>query len=133
MRAHRQTEIERGHDHYSKLALSTKAYLEQVAERGALLQTLLEKPQVRLMLRRDHRARRVAERSQHADRLVQMFGVPRAVALACTIILTGVSMRTGKLVARKKIMAGDAERLCVAMIVQASRDTIGTAQASAQA
>jgi len=130
VRKGRLAELERGHDHYSRLALSIKGYLMQVEERGALLQALLSTPEVRLMLRRDHRASRDSAMNRHADRLVEMFGVPRPVALCCTVILTSLSLRTGKLVANKKISAALAERLCVAMTVQGSRDTISNARAS---
>lgn len=128
VRKGRLAELERGHDHYSRLALSIKGYLMQVEERGALLQTLLSTPEVRLMLRRDHRARRDSDMNRHADRLVEMFGVQRSVALCCTVILTSLSLRTGKLVANKKISAALAERLCVAMTLQGSRDTISGAR-----
>jgi AcrR family transcriptional regulator len=128
VRVGRLAELERGHDHYSRLALSIKGYLAQVEERGALLQMLLRNPEVRLMLRQDHRARRDSDMNRHADSLVQSFGVSRPVALACTVVLTALSLRTGKLVANKKIPAALAERLCVAMTLQGSRDTISAAK-----
>jgi AcrR family transcriptional regulator len=120
----RRAELVRGHDHYSRLALSIRGYLRQVAERGVLLELLLRNPDVRLMLREDHRTRRDSDMSHHAGRLVEKFGVSRQVALYCTVILTSVSLRTGKLVANKKIAAEAAERLCVAITLQGSRDTI---------
>jgi len=122
--AGRRAELQRGHDHYSRLALSIRGYLRQVAERGVLLQLLLRNPDVRLMLREDHRTRRDSDMSHHAGRLVERFGVSRQIALYCTVILTSVSLRAGKLVANKKIAVDAAERLCVAITLQGSRDTI---------
>jgi AcrR family transcriptional regulator len=127
--AGRKAELKRGHDHYSRLALSIRGYLQQVAERGALLEMVLRNPDVRLMLRQDHRTRRDSAMNSHANRLVESFGVSRGVALCCTVILTNVSLRTGKLVANKKIPVDLAERLCVAITLQGSRDTISAGRA----
>jgi len=131
LRAQRDTrlaEIDRGSDHYSRLALSVRGYLKHVQERGALLQMLLRNPEVRLLLRDTYRARRSGDMNRHAERLVETFGVSRPIALACTVILTAVSLRTGKLVANKKVSAEVGERLCVAITTQGSRDTISAAK-----
>jgi AcrR family transcriptional regulator len=128
MRVTRLAEMEGESDHYSRLALSIKGYLKHVQARGELLQILLHNGDVRLALRRDYRARRNSDMNRHAEGLVEKFGVERAVALACTTILTGVSLRTGKLVASKKIDVAAAERLCVAINVQGSRDMIAGAK-----
>jgi AcrR family transcriptional regulator len=124
----RQTEIDRGNDHYSRLALSIRGYLKHVQQRGALLQMLLCNPEVRLLLRENYRARRSGAMNRHAEHLVETFGVSRPVALACTVVLTAVSLRTGKLVANKKISAEAGERLAVAITAQGSRDTISAAR-----
>jgi len=127
-RDRRLAEIDRGSDHYSRLALSIRGYLKHVQERGALLQMLLRNPEVRLLLRDNYRARRSGDMNRHAERLVETFGVSRPIALACTVILTAVSLRTGKLVANGKISAEAGERLCVAVTTQGSRDTISAAK-----
>jgi AcrR family transcriptional regulator len=124
----RQAEIDRGSDHYSRLELSIRGYLKHVQERGALLQVLLRNPEVRLLLRQNYRARRSGAMNRHAEHLVETFGVSRPVALACTVILTAVSLRTGKLVASKKISAEAGARLAVAISTQGSRDTISAAR-----
>lgn len=124
MRDGRKAEMDLARDHYSRLAASIRGYLRQVEVRGALLQTLLRSPEVRLAMRRDHRERRGTDMNRHADYLVQTFDVSKPVALACTTILTSLSLRAGRLVARRKISAAAAERLCIAMSEQGSRDTV---------
>jgi AcrR family transcriptional regulator len=123
----RRAEMDLAHDHYSRLAASIRGYLKQVEVRGGLLQTLLRSPEVRLAMRRDHRDRRGDDMDRHASYLVQTFDVSKPVALACTNILTSLSLRAGRLVASKKISAAVAERLCVAMTEQGSRDTVSAA------
>lgn len=127
MRDGRKAEMDLARDHYSRLAASIRGYLRQVEVRGALLQTLLRSPEVRLAMRRDHRDRRGDDMNRHADYLVQTFDVAKPVALACTNILTSLSLRAGRLVASKKISAAVAERLCIAMTEQGSRDTVSAA------
>lgn len=127
MRDGRKAMMDQAHDHYSRQRASIRGYLQQVEARGALLQTLLRSPEVRLAMRSDHRARRGDDMNRHADYLVQAFGVPKPVALACTTILTSLSLRAGRLVAAKKIPVELAERLCIAMTEQGSRDTVNVA------
>jgi AcrR family transcriptional regulator len=127
MRDARAAMMEAAPDHYSRQRASIRGYLRQVEARGALLQTLLRSPEVRLAMRADHRARRGDDMNRHADYLVQTFGVSKPVALACTNILTSLSLRAGRLVAAKKIPADLAERLCIAMTEQGSRDTVNVA------
>lgn len=124
MRDERKVMMDAANDHYSRQRASIRGYLRQVAVRGALLQTLLRSPEVRLAMRDDHRARRGTDMNRHADYLVQTFDVSKPVALACTTILTSISLRAGRLVAAKKIPVDVAERLCIAMTEQGSRDTV---------
>jgi AcrR family transcriptional regulator len=127
MRDERKAMMDAAHDHYSRQRASIIGYLRQVEQRGALLQTLLRSREVRLAMRQDHRARRGDDMNRHADYLVQTFGVSKPVALACTTILTSLSLRAGRLVAAKKIPVELAERLCIAMTEQGSRDTVNVA------
>jgi AcrR family transcriptional regulator len=131
MRDGRRVMMDAALDHYSRQRASISGYLRQVEERGSLLQTLLRSPEVRLAMRQDHRSRRGDDMNRHADYLVQTFGVSKPVALACTTILTSLSLRAGRLVAAKKISVEVAERLCVAMTEQGSRDTVLTTVSAA--
>jgi AcrR family transcriptional regulator len=127
MRDVRSAMMDAAPDHYSRQRASIRGYLRQVEVRGALLQTLLRSPEVRVAMRADHRARRGDDMNRHADYLVQTFGVSKPVALACTTILTSLSLRAGRLVAAKRIPVDLAERLCIAMTEQGSRDTVNVA------
>ncbi|MBL8779744.1 MAG: TetR family transcriptional regulator [Alphaproteobacteria bacterium] len=127
MRDGRKAEMDLATDHYSRLSASIRGYLKQVEVRGGLLQTLLRSPEVRLAMRRDHRDRRGDDMNRHASYLVQTFDVSKPVALACTSILTSLSLRAGRLVASRKLPAAVAERLCIAMTEQGSRDTVKAA------
>jgi AcrR family transcriptional regulator len=124
----RRKDVERTTDHYSRVIATTRTYLKQMSERGGLLQTLLSSPEVRALLREEHRQRQSTEVHEHAQGLVDLYGIPRAVALGCTVVLTTVSLRAGKLISDKRISLELGERLCLSMILQGSRDVVGAAQ-----
>jgi AcrR family transcriptional regulator len=122
IRAARQLDVEQTSDHYERITRTTRTYLREIGVRGALLQTLLSSPEVRVMLRAEHRERYDTGLHQHADALVSLYGGSHAVALACTVMLTNVCLRAGKLIADQKIPLESGERLCLAMVLQGSRD-----------
>lgn len=122
IRVARQVEVEQAANHYERVTRTTRTYLRQIAERGMLLQTLLSSPEVRAMLRSENRERQGNDLRSHADALVELYGGSRTVALACTVMLTALCLRAGKLIAEKKIPVEAGERLCLAMVVRASRD-----------
>jgi AcrR family transcriptional regulator len=111
-------------DHYSRLKLTTKTYLREIGKRGGLLQTLLSSPEVRAMLRSEHRKQRTSDLHAHAEGLVAMYGISRAVALGCTVVLTRICLNAGKLIAEKKISLESAERLCLSMVLNGSRNIV---------
>ena len=112
-------------DHYSRVALGTRTYLRQIGERGALLQMLLSSPDVRARLEKERRPERAASAAAHASYLTEQFKVSPDVALACTVVLSRLCVRTGKLIADKKIPLAAAERLCLSMVLQGSRAVLG--------
>jgi AcrR family transcriptional regulator len=124
IRLARQEDLDRAPDHYARITLTTRTYLRQIAERGGLLQTLLSSPDVRTMLRKEHRKQHTTEVRAHAQGLVELFGIPRQVALACTVILTTLCLRAGKIISDKRVPLESGERLCLAMVVQGSKEVV---------
>jgi hypothetical protein len=59
-----------------------------------------------------------------AQNLINHYGIPRSLALGITVVLTTMCLRAGKVVADGKLPESTVERLCLALVVQASRDAI---------
>jgi hypothetical protein len=102
----------------------TRTYLREIGHRGTLLQTVLSSGEVRAMLRTESRVRHRTATREHAQELVDQYGVPYSVALGTTLANTAMSLRAGKLIADKKISTASAERLCLAMMLQSSLDML---------
>lgn len=122
IREARQADAERTTDHYQRITRTTRTYLREIAVRGALLQTLLSSPEVRAMLRAERRERFGSGLHEHADTLVNLYGGSPAVAMACTVMLTALCLRAGRLIAQQQISLDSGEQLCLAMVLQSSRD-----------
>lgn len=121
MESNRLSEIRRGEDNFTRVTLSTITYLRQVSERGALIQTLLNRPEVRAGLRREREARSASGRRAMSERLNSLYGVPRDKAYGATAILTAVCLRAGRLLAEGKIPLDMAERLSLAIVTAGNR------------
>jgi len=117
----RQSEVERGHDNQTRVTLSTIAYLRQVAERGALIQVLLNSAEVRAALRSEREAQRAAATDRMSERLTQRYGVDDDRARAATVILTAVCLRAGRLLAERKAPLDMVERLSLAIVTAGNR------------
>jgi AcrR family transcriptional regulator len=124
IRAARAVDIESNSDHYARIIATTSTYLRMINARGGLLQTLLSSPEVRSLLRREHRTRSSTELHANAQELVNVYGIERAVALGCTVVLTTLCLRAGKLISDKRISLEAGERLCLSMMVQGSKDLV---------
>ncbi|MEW5686563.1 MAG: TetR/AcrR family transcriptional regulator, partial [Pseudomonadota bacterium] len=122
MERRRRAEIDRGHDRYTKIALSTITYLREAAERGALIQVLTQSAEVREALRAERAATQRADRDQVMGDLTETYGVPRDVARAMTSVLTAICLRAGRLVGGGKLSLDAAERLTLAMTMTGNRD-----------
>jgi AcrR family transcriptional regulator len=131
MNSVRESEVERGHDNLTRVTLSTITYLRQVAERGTLIQTLLNNPDVRVGLRADREAQTTFGRRRMTERLNSRYGVPRDIAYGATVILTSVVLRAGRLLAERKVSLQTAERLSLAITTAGNRSVVGAARASA--
>jgi len=130
IRAARQEDIENTREHYELITRTTQTYLRKIGERGGLLLTLLSSPDVRAGLRAERVKRQATQTRTHAKGLAELYGIPRPVAFGCTAVLTTLSLRAGKLIADKRISLASAERLCLAMVVQGSRDVVRAYQPS---
>jgi len=124
IRAARQEDIEKTQEHYELITRVTQTYLRKMGERGGLVMALLSSPDVRAGLRSERRQSQAADTRDHARDLSQLYGIPRAVAFGCTAVLTTLCLRTGKLIADQRCSLSAAERLCLAMVVQGSRDVV---------
>lgn len=121
----RQEEVKRAQDHYEQITVLTRTYLRQIDQRGGLLQMLISSPEVRATLSQDRRRQRAAGAVSHAKNLVKLFGVSPELALACTVVLTRLCLRTGKLIADKRVSMEAAERMCLSMVLRGSRTLLG--------
>lgn len=124
METRRRAELDRGHDRYTRLALSTMAYLREAASRGALIQVLTQSAEVREALRAERQASQSSDRSQLMASLTDAYGVPPDTARVLTTVLTAVCLRAGRLVAGGRIDLPAAERLTLAITMTGHRDLV---------
>ena len=129
IRGARQTEADRSSDHHTLITRTTRTYLRHIAQRGALLQTLLSNPDVRSLLREEHRQTYANSTRSHARGLVDLYGISNALALGVTVVLSALCLRAGKIIADGRISSAAAERLCLAMVLQGSRDLVNRGSA----
>jgi AcrR family transcriptional regulator len=129
IREAREAEYVSSDDHYEQITRTTRVYLRHIGQRGRLLQTLLSNPDVRSLLRAENRARRSSEVRSHAENLVDLYGVSKAIALGTTVVLTTLCLRAGKIIADGRIPAEVAERLCLKLVLQGSRDVVSRGHA----
>lgn len=80
---------------------------------------------IRAGLRAERRARTTSGRRDVTDRLNRGYGVPRDLAYGATVILTGVVLRAGRLLAERKIPLDMAERLSLAIVTAGNRRVAG--------
>jgi len=130
IRAARQEDIENTSEHYELITRLTQTYLRKIGERGRLVTALLSSPDVRAGLRNERRQEQATDTREHARDLSALYGIPRSVAFGCTAVLTTLCLRAGKLLADKRVALPIAERLCLAMVVQGSRDVVSAYQPS---
>ena len=133
IREAREAEAIRSNDHYERITRTTRAYLRHIGQRGRLLQTLLSSPDVRGLLRTENREKRHTQVRSHAQHLAELYGIPKAVALGTTVVLTTLCLRAGKIIADGRISEETAERLCLALVLQGSRDLVSRESQPSQA
>lgn len=124
MRETRHSELRKGKTPFERVRLSTAAYLQLMEERGAILQQLLNVPEVRRALRGKRRQLMERGSAAAATSLIKDHQVPQNIAQAATLTLTAVSRRAGKLLALRKATRADCERVVMAMIARSNRDLV---------
>jgi AcrR family transcriptional regulator len=122
MESHRQAELARGEDRRSRVSLSTVTYLREVAERGVLIQMLTQSAEVREGLKDERRVRRQWDTRRVAADLEASYGLPPDLAFGATAVLTALTRRAGRLLARRKLSQESAERLTLAMVEAGNRE-----------
>lgn len=132
IREARQADVQRSRDHYELITRTTRTYLRHIGRRGSLLLTLISNPEVRALLRADRRKEQDDSFHAHADELVSLYGIPKALALGTTVVLTTMCLRAGKIIADGRIPVESAERLCLSMMLQGSRDLVSRGRVPSQ-
>ncbi|MDM7956984.1 TetR/AcrR family transcriptional regulator [Blastomonas sp.] len=94
-----------------RYTLTTIAYLRQVSQRGEIVQELLALPEVRLALRSDHQERRRVNKDVLGTAFEEAYGVPAWASTFVGALLTAMSLRGGRLMARGKADLETIERL----------------------
>lgn len=94
----------------------TLAYLRQVSERGEIVQELLALPDVRLALRGEHEDRREANRDALGSAFEVAYDVPGWVSTFIGAMLTAMSLRGGRILARGKADLGTIEHFVMPAI-----------------
>ena len=124
MEERRRAEIDRGHDRYTRITLSTISYLREAAGRGALIQVLTQSAEVREALKQERRQSQQVGREQASANLTENYGVPDDVARAMTTVLTSICLRAGRMVADGRLALPAAERLALAITMTGNRDVL---------
>lgn len=94
-----------------RYTLTTIAYLRQVSQRGEIVQELLALPDVRLALRTEHEERRRVNKDVLGTAFEEAYGVPAWASTFVGTLLTAMSLRGGRLLARGKADLETIERL----------------------
>lgn len=124
METRRREELNRGHDRYTRMTLSTVAYLREVSERGVLIQVLLNSAEVREGLRAERQVTRRWDAKRIADEMTARYRLPDELAFAHTTVLTSLSLRAGRLLAAGKLDLEAAERLTLALLTAGNREVV---------
>jgi AcrR family transcriptional regulator len=126
-------EIARQADYLDRVRASMAAYLDYVEQNGSLLQVLLSRPEVRNVLRQEHQARRAWSAVLAASKMTDSLDVPESLAFFGTQILRAIGVRTGVLLAIRRIDRVTAGRLSRTLMDGARRSLVDLAQSCEEA
>lgn len=98
------------------IRFTTRLYLAQIKERGALLQTLFSDPSVVRLMHEGNRLQQQQTTRYFVKQVRQEFGLPLPIAIAATEMLMSVTEKAGKLVAETGLSLEDAEDMCVTLL-----------------
>ena len=95
---------------------TTRLYLEQSRDRGALINALLSDPSVAGLMEHDNRAERDRTFRFFVRATRREFDLPLPLAIAAVDMVAGVTDQAGKLVAEGQIDVDPATEMCVELI-----------------
>jgi AcrR family transcriptional regulator len=95
---------------------TTRLYLEQTRDRGALIAALLSDPSVALLMEADNRADRDRTVRYFVRAARREFGLPLPVAITGIEMVSAVTDRAGRLVGDGQLDVESATEMCVALI-----------------
>jgi TetR/AcrR family transcriptional regulator, fatty acid biosynthesis regulator len=98
---------------------TTRLYLEQTRDRGALIASLLSDPSVARLMEDDNRAAQEATFRYCVRATRREFALPLPLAIAAVDVLMSLTGRAGRLVADGQMEVGPATELCVQLILGA--------------
>jgi AcrR family transcriptional regulator len=127
----RRDVIERGRDYVTAVVLSTMSYLDEAELRGPLLQALLMVPEVREALREERQANRTKANEPVLLRMRRRYNFSDDEALCSNAILSAICLRTGGMLATRRITRPVANRLCLSMVLAGMRSNAALAERAA--
>jgi len=95
---------------------TTRLYLEQTRDRGALINALLSDPSVARLMADDNRADRERTFRFFVRAVRREFNLPLTLAIAAVDMVSALTDRAGKLVAEGQIDVEPATEMCVELI-----------------
>ena len=95
---------------------TTRLYLEQTRDRGALIAALLSDPSVALLMEAENRADRERTVRYFVKAVRREYGLPLPMAIAGVEMVSAVTDRAGRLVADGQLDVETATGMCVALI-----------------
>ena len=95
---------------------TTRLYLEQTLDRGALIAALLSDPSVALLMEADNRADRDRTVRYFVRAARREYGLPLPVAITGIEMVSAVTDRAGRLVGDGQLDVESATEMCVALI-----------------
>ena len=95
---------------------TTRLYLEQTRDRGALIAALLSDPSVSLLMEEANRAERERTVRYFVRATRRAFNLPLPMAIAAVEMASAVTDRAGRLVAEGQLDVDAATEMCVEMI-----------------
>ena len=95
---------------------TTRLYLEQTRDRGALIAALLSDPSVAKLMEQDNRAERDAVFRYFVRAVRREFGLPLPLSIVVVDMLSAVTDQAGKLVAQGLVDVDAATEICAELI-----------------
>lgn len=95
---------------------TTRLYLEQTRDRGALIAALLADPSVAALMEAENRAERERTVRYFVRATRREYGLPLPIAIAAIEMVSAITDQAGRLVAEGQLDVETATEMCVALI-----------------